>query len=127
MGCLSAKQKLNRRPGRQAQKADPDYDELWLIRTYQANRQSPEGREAADRILAHHRGLIVMWCERMTSHLDGMDIDDAIQEAHLGFLDAIRYWKPGKGAKLASYAKCAVLNRLAKWRRTRRNMPLPQE
>lgn len=78
--------------------------------------------QAAGRVLAAHRGLIVQWCRQMVE--PGLDLDDMIQEAHVAGMSAIRWYKPGRGWKFPSYLKVCVRNRLAVWRRDRRQRPL---
>lgn len=79
---------------------------------------------AAGRVLAAHRGLIVRWCKQMIE--PGLDFDDAMQEAHVAGMAAIRWFKPGRGCKFPSYLKRCVRNRLAMWRRDRRQLPFLQ-
>lgn len=100
-------------------------DEATDLATAKADPQTGPGRAAIARILARHRGLIVRWCNRLA--LGGFDLDDMIQEAHLAGMDAIKWFDPAKGFKFSTYLKRCVLNRLAKWRADRRQVPLPQE
>lgn len=81
--------------------------------------------EAAGRVLAAHRGLIVKLSNLMIQ--PGIDLDDMIQEAHVAGLSAIRWYKPRRGYKFATYLKRCVLNRLGTWRQDRRQRALAQE
>lgn len=79
-------------------------------------------REAAGRVLEAHRGMIVRWCNEMVE--PGLELDDMIQEAFLAGLDAIRWFKPERGYVFLTYLKRCVRNRLATWRKDRRQRPL---
>jgi len=90
------------------------------------------GQDAAARVLAVHRGLIVRLCNQFL--MDGYDMDDFIQEAHLACLEAIRYYDPAKlnpktgvAYLFTTYLADCVRRRIAKWRDDRRQRPLPQE
>lgn len=82
-------------------------------------------QEAAGRVLAAHRGLIVQWCNQMV--MSGFDLDDMIQEANIAGLDAIKWYDRDRGFEFSTYLKQCVRNRLGKWRSDRRQIPLPQE
>jgi RNA polymerase sporulation-specific sigma factor len=82
-------------------------------------------RDAAGRVLAAHRGLIVQWCNDLVQ--PGLELDDMIQEAHLAGLSAIRWFRPRRGFQFSTYLKRCVCNRLATWRQDRRQRPTAQE
>lgn len=71
--------------------------ELELIRRYQAG-----DRKAGELLLEAHAALIFTWAKR--SFTKGVDPEDVLQEARLGFLHAVELFDPSFGAKLATYA-----------------------
>src|SRR5262245_26438320 len=81
--------------------------------------------DAAGRGLGRHRGLIVQVCQRAV--MDGFEIDDAIQEAYIAGLDAVKYYRAEKGFKFSTYLLDSVRRRVWKWRSERKWIPLPQE
>jgi RNA polymerase sigma factor (sigma-70 family) len=109
-----------------------DASELELLVLAKAERFTPAGRDAAGRILELHHGLIVRLCERML--MDGYEIDDMLQEANMGGLEAIRYYDPaklnpktGRSYCFSTYLADCVRRRVFKWRNSDRQKPLPQE
>lgn len=90
-----------------------------------ANPKSKEGREAADRILAANRGLIIRLCNGLM--MDGYELDDMVQEGNLAGLEAIKYFDAAKGYQFSTYLADCVRRRVAHWRNDRRQIPLPQE
>ena len=94
-----------------------------LIRLAQLWPRAPLGREAADRVLARHRGLVVRHCERAC--MAGFELDDLIQEGQCTGLEAIKYFNADRGCKFNTYLMDCVRRRVWKWLNERK--PLPQE
>lgn len=68
--------------------------------------------EAEARLLAQYAGLLWRLARRIPPAT--LDPDDALQEARVGFLQAIRAFNPERGARLSTYVQHCVTNRL--WR-----------
>ncbi|MGK3995041.1 sigma-70 family RNA polymerase sigma factor [Sorangium sp. So ce1024] len=72
-------------------------EEVALIRRWQAG-----DRRAGDTLLEAHERLILMVAMKYLNR--GLDKDDLIQWARMGFLRAATKWSEDEGAKLATYA-----------------------
>jgi RNA polymerase sigma factor (sigma-70 family) len=102
-----------------------DAEELQLLAVAKEQRGTTVGNDAAARVLARHRGLLVNWCEFVI--IGGFDLDDLLQECHRAGLDAIRYFKPEKRFKFSTYLMDCVRRAVARYMKDRRAQPLKQE
>jgi RNA polymerase sigma factor (sigma-70 family) len=71
--------------------------ELELIKATQAG-----DRKAADQLLHMHRGFIILIAKKYT--IPGLDFDDVLQLARIGFFEGVLKFDPSKGVKLISFA-----------------------
>src|SRR5919106_5226632 len=66
---------------------------------------------AFERLLRRYQRLLDAHASRF--YLPGGDADDLVQEARIGFLKAVRYYRGGRGSSFRSFAELCVSRRLA--------------
>jgi RNA polymerase sporulation-specific sigma factor len=63
------------------------------------------------RLLRHHQRLLEQQAARF--YLPGGDADDVLQEARIGFANAVHAYRPERGASFLSFARRCVASQLA--------------
>jgi DNA-directed RNA polymerase specialized sigma24 family protein len=81
-------------------------DDIALIEAAQGGDQL-----ASERLLHRHQRLLDAHASRF--YLPGGDVDDIVQEARIGFMKAVRFYRGGRGSTFRSFAKLCVSRRLA--------------
>jgi RNA polymerase sporulation-specific sigma factor len=66
---------------------------------------------AFERLLRRHQGLLDAHASRF--YLPGGDQDDVAQEARIGFMKAVRFYRGGRGSSFRSFAELCVARQLA--------------
>jgi RNA polymerase sporulation-specific sigma factor len=66
---------------------------------------------AFERLLRHHQGLLDAQASRC--YLPGGDQDDVAQEARIGFMKAVRFYRGGRGSSFHTFARLCVSRQLA--------------
>src|ERR671919_979364 len=66
---------------------------------------------AFERLLRGHQGLLDAQASRF--YLPGGDQDDVAQEARIGFMKAVRFYRGGRGSSFRTFAELCVSRQLA--------------
>jgi RNA polymerase sporulation-specific sigma factor len=66
---------------------------------------------AFERLLRRHQGLLDAQASRF--YLPGGDEDDVAQEARIGFMKAVRFYRGGRGSSFRTFAELCVARQLA--------------
>ena len=85
-----------------------------LLREYQT--ASPERKRHLEKVIYQRNYPLAIFVARRYSNLFSPDgADDAIQEANIAFLRAIRTFDPTKGASFSSYAVVVMRNHFGRF------------
>src|ERR671915_1542287 len=66
---------------------------------------------AFERLLRRYQRLLDAHASRF--YLPGGDVDDLVQEAHIGFIKAVRFYRGGRGSSFRTLAELCVSRQLA--------------